>query len=217
MTQQIKFVTSEKELKDMAYNDAVYAWLLLHSHYDSNEDHNYIYRKDFTFEAIGKDIGRTRQTVSKRIKELLELSQREDRYGRKDLLIDCGKYYIMPNFRDFQKLDSETVLNLFRLCNKTRREELIKTYAWLLKKFENKEKEISYVDLIDAFGHSRGNEETYNRYKDILTTLQGAGLIKFRTSIDVARAKNGHFGKTLYIYQVNKKASKEWLDAIKTE
>jgi hypothetical protein len=94
-----------------------------------------------------------------------------------------GKYYILPCFRDFQKLDSETVLNLFRLCGKSRREELIKTYAWLLKKNSKKEKEISFEDMINAFGHSKGNEQTYNRYKDILTTLQGAGLIKFRTSL----------------------------------
>lgn len=213
MVKAINFVTANQELKDMAYGDSVYAWLLLHSHYDKEEQHNYIYRKDFTFEQIGKDIGRTRQTVSKRFKELLELNQKDDRRGRTYFIIDEGKYLIMPCFRDFQQLDSETILNLFRLGSKTRREELIKTYAWLLKKWSNKEKDISYTEMIDTFGHSRGNEETYNRYKDILTTLQGAGLIKFRTTL--VTGTNGRFNKSLYVYQVNKKASQEWLD--KTE
>jgi hypothetical protein len=44
----------------MAYGDTIYAWLLLHSHYDAGENHNYIYKKDFTYEMIGKDIGRSR-------------------------------------------------------------------------------------------------------------------------------------------------------------
>jgi hypothetical protein len=89
---------------------------------------------------------------------LLALCNKEERAGRKDLIVDMGKYYILPCFRDFQKLDSETVLNLFRLCGKSRREELIKTYAWLLKKNSKKEKEISFEDMINAFGHSKGNE-----------------------------------------------------------
>ena len=72
----------------------------------------------------------------------------------------------------------------------------------------------SFNDIIFAFGHSKGNEQTYNRYKDILTTLQGAGLIKFRT--DIARTQ-GRYGKTLYVYQVNKKASQEWLDKNKED
>jgi hypothetical protein len=52
-----------------------------------------------------------------------------------------------------------------------RKEELIKTYAWLKKQFKAGNKNTSYRDLIKAFGHSNGNEQTYDRFKDILTTL----------------------------------------------
>lgn len=214
MLRKINFVTNEQKLKEMAYGDTVYAWLLLHSHYDPDEEHNYIYKNEFTYEMIGKDIGRTRQTISKRFKELLAQSLENKDGVRKDLIYECGKKYNLPCFRDFQQLDKDTVLNLFRLCGQSRREELLKTYAWLLKKFEKGEKNISFNDIILTFGHSKGNEQTYNRYKDILTTLQGAGLIKFRT--DVARTQ-GKYGKTLYVYQVNKKASQEWLDKNKED
>ena len=213
MLQKINFVTNEQKLKEMAYGDAIYAWLLLHSHYDQDENHNYIYKRDFSYVDIAKDIGRSRQTVSKRFNELLKLS--EDENNRRNLIwYDEGnKRYVLPCFRDFQRLDSETILNLFRVCSKApRREELIKTYAWLMKKYKNKEKEISYTEMIDTFGHSRGNEETYNRYKDILTTLQGAGLVKFRTDTTNYRNNDGTYGKTLYVYQVNDKADKDWLD-----
>ena len=78
MLKQIYFVSNEQKLREMAYGDSVYAWLLLHSHYDPDENHNYIYKKDFTFVDIAADIGKTRQTVSKRFNALLELSKKEE-------------------------------------------------------------------------------------------------------------------------------------------
>ena len=60
MLSKIYFVINENKLKEMAYGDAIYAWLLLHSHYDETEDHNYIYKRDFSYTEIGKDIHRTR-------------------------------------------------------------------------------------------------------------------------------------------------------------
>ena len=214
MINHIDFVVSESKLKEMAYGDAIYAWLLLHSHYDPEENHNYIYKKDFTYEQIGKDIGRTRQTVSKRFKELLQSNQNP--ISSKDLIVEMPKYYILPRFKVFQRMDAETVFNLFRICSKSRREEIFKTYAWLLEKWDNREDKsqqtISYRDMIEAFGHSIGNEQTYDKYKDILTTLQGAGLIKFKTTL--SRAQNGQYFKSLIISEVNKKASQEWLDKV---
>ena len=113
MINKINFVVNETKLKEMAYGDTVYAWLLLHSHYNPNENHNYIYANEFTFTMIGKDIHRTRQTVSKRFNELLTPT-----ISGKDLLYydEYHKVYILPNFREFEKLDAETVLNLFWLC-----------------------------------------------------------------------------------------------------
>lgn len=43
MLNKINFVVNENKLREMAYGDTIYAWLLLHSHYDETEDHNYIY------------------------------------------------------------------------------------------------------------------------------------------------------------------------------
>lgn len=216
MLTTIYFVVNETKLKEMAYGDTIYAWLLLHSHYDKNEDHNYIYKRDFTYTQIGNDIHKTRQTVSKRFEALLN-SNSSCAAASKDLIYwdEGSKAYILPSFREFEELDADTVLNLFWLCgsgNTKRKEELVKTYAWLKRQYKKGNKNISFEDLIKAFGHSDGNAQTYSRYKDILTTLQGAGLIKFRTDLNNYRSNNGHFDKTFYIYQVNSKASKEWID-----
>lgn len=220
MVQMINFVTVDDKLKELAYNDSVYAWLLLHSHYDKNENHNYIYKRDFTFKQIAKDIGRNEKTVSKRFKELLD-DHGDEENGRpfKHNFISWSEnwdYYILPCFRDFQKLHAETVFNLFRLCGSSqtgvkRREELIKTYAWLKKQMERGNKDLSLEDMRRAFDYSKGNGSLYTKFKDILTTLQGAGLISFRTGMN-GRNEKGQFGKTLYVYKVNDKASKEWLD-----
>ena len=214
---KINFVTSDKELIDMAYSDSIYAWLLLHSHYDPEENHNYIYKRDFSFTEIARDIHKNRHTVGKRFEALLALSKDKDhvRSGRRDLIYydESNQVYILPCFRDFQSLDSDTVLNLFWMIGQKKdREELIKLYAWLKKKYFKNEKDISYTEIIEAFGHSATNEQMYNRIKDLLTTLQGAGLVKFRTDLDNFRKKNGKFAKTLFVYQVNDRASQEWID-----
>lgn len=213
MLTSIKFTTNTEKLREMAYGDIIYAWMLLHSHYSPDEDHNYIYAKEFTIKQIAADIGRTRQTVSKRFHALLDLSEKESNFKNLIWYNEKDKCYILPCFREYQSLDSQTILNLFRLTSKApRREELVKTYAWLKKCKANNVKDISLTDIIHQFGHSTGNEETYNRYKDIMTTLQGAGLIKFRTDLDNNRNNKGRYDKTFYVYQVNDKASQEWLD-----
>lgn len=217
---QINFVVGEDKLREMAYSDAIYAWLLLHSSYDKDKNYNYIYASSFKFVQIAEEIGKTRQTVSKRFKELLELNdstKHPDVKGRPLLIEKTNratgkKYYILPCFKEFQALDSETVMNLFRICTKApRREELIKTYVWLLRKYENGDRDFSYGEIMDVFGHSRHNEEIYNRYKDIFTTLQGAGLITFTTKLNT-KGSDGKFQKTLHVSQVNKCTSADWLD-----
>lgn len=210
---KINFVTNKQKLRQMAYGDAIYAWLLLHSHYDENEDHNYIYKRDFTYTEIGKDIHRSRQTVSKNFEKLLN----SNNGSGKDLIYENKKdgVYILPCFREFEQLNADTVLNLFWLCgqgNTKRKEELVKLYAWLKKRYKEKHKDISLKEMIEAMGHDCHNEEIYNRYKDLLTTLQGAGLVNFRTDLTNFRNKNGKFDKTLYVYKVNEKANQEWID-----
>lgn len=192
----IRYPDGERELKNLKYGDVIYAWLLIHSVYSESTDCFFVNKKVCAFTNIAKDIGRSRQTVSKRIKELLKIGMiKED--------MENGGYLI-PTFINFQRIDCEVIYKLIFLSSTdSQKEELIKTFVWLRRRFLDDNKKISYTDLIKAFGHSRGNEETYDRYKDILTTLQDAGLIKFRTDFSNYRGINGMYEKTLYIYQIN--------------
>ena len=203
----IHFVMTDDKLIEMEYSDTIYAWLLLHSYYNPDENYNYIYEKDFSFTQIGNDIGRSNKTVSKRFKKLIEVSKQSERgliyYDEK------GKYYILPCFKNIQKIYTETILKLFKMSAKTnQREELIKTYAWLKKQNDLGNKALSYEDLIKAFGHTKGNKQTYDRYKELLMILQEEGLISFEAASSHLKDKNKQFKKTLYISQVNDKTSK---------
>lgn len=195
--------------KQISYNDAIYIWLLAHSCYNDIEKYNYINGDNSTYIDIGKEIGKSRQTVSKRFKSLLNNSNTIEL-----LYYDKNKnIYIFPNFKETTKIKKETISILLRLCYENPElEELIKIYLWIKMQYEQSNKSIGLNDLIAAFGHSKGNKQIYNRYKDILTTLQGAGLIKFKTTL--SRSQNGQYFKSLIISEVNRKASQEWLDKI---
>ena len=56
----INFRTEDYFLKELVYSDNVYAWLLLHSHYNPEEKHNYIYKEEINYTKIGIMIHKTR-------------------------------------------------------------------------------------------------------------------------------------------------------------
>jgi hypothetical protein len=47
--------------------------------------------------------------------------------------------------------------------------------------------------------------------KFILTILQGAGIVKFRTLLPRQNENGQWVGKQMEVYEVNKRASDEWL------
>lgn len=215
MQNKIPFTTKADDLIKLAFNDCVYAWLLIHSHSNPNEFHSYIYKKDFTFQQIAKDINRTRQTVSKRFKELLRTDDNPD-----GIIMEgnyCGeRVYKIPYTNPFQYLHAETVIKLLNLPLKEQKEELIKTLAYLLKKKEIKKKEnnenftTSSKEILENFGHSASHKSAYERIRLNLTVLQGAGIIKFKT---ICYDNREGMPPMMYVYYVadEGKASDEWL------
>lgn len=215
MQNKIPFSVEPDKLKRLAYNDCVYAWLLVHSFENKGEYHCYIYKSSFTFQQIAKDIHRSRQTVSRRFNELLRTEDNPFGFITEDIY--CGeKVYKLPYSNPFQYLHGETVIKLLNLPLKDQKEELIKTLAYLLKKKKEKQLEnannfnITAKEIIEAFGHSIGNKQTYERIRLNLTVLQGAGIIKFKT---VNYDNRENMPPHMYVYYVadEGKASDEWL------
>lgn len=211
LLQNVKFRTEDFVIKTLAYSDSVYAWLLLHSHFQREEKYNYIYKDEINFSEMSLYMTKTRKTISKRFNSLIELEilREFDNNGRKG--------YKMPYFSDFETLDGLTVYRLITLPLKDQKEEIIKTYALLLKKKREFEKNnestflYSVTQLIKDLGRSPSNKQIYERIRGILTILQGAGIIKFRVLLREQTINGQWIGPRMEIYEVNNKASEEWL------
>lgn len=199
-------------MKELAYNDCVYAWLLLHSHYNPIESHNYIYKEEINFSKMGVAMHRSRQTISKRFKKLIA----------DELIRECfynGKVcYKMPYFKDFEELHGPTVFQLLCLPIDKQKEELVKTYAYLLKKkrIALREGHTSFTtsskEILKVFGSSASHNKKYESIRAIFTLLQGAGIIRFKTT-NYEKQANGTFSPPqMIVYKVNDKASDEWLE-----
>lgn len=207
----INFRTEEIILKDLAYSDNVYAWLLLHSYYNKEEKYNYIYKENINFARMQTQIHRSRQTISKRFHALIDKGIiREFKYNGK-------KCYKIPYYKEFEELHGETVFQLLCLPFKDQKEELIKVYAYLLKKKRIMEQESNYsflcsgTELIEMGGKGANHDAAFERMRGILTILQGAGIIKFRTLLPQQKEDGSWEGQKMEVYRINKKASDEWL------
>lgn len=218
MQQKIYFDTRDYTLKKLAYSDNVYAWLLLHSFYKKGERHQYIYKNAFTFKDIAEEIHRNKDTVSKRFKLLIQ----------EEIIEECAyngkKAYKLPYFSDFETLDGATVLGLLTLPVKDQKEELIKTYAWLLKQKRkalevsktetNKANPVFYCSpnkILEEFGHSTGNNQGFDRMRLIFTILQGAGIIEYQQTKLTRDATGKIIPPQFMVTQVNMRASNKWL------
>lgn len=207
----IPFRTEDIILKELAYNDCVYAWLLLHSHYNPEESHNYIYKEEINFSNVATMIHRSRQTVSKRFKKLIE-------DGIVQQCIYNGKVcYKMHYFKDFESLHGPTVCQLLCLPVDKQKEGIVKTYALLLKKKRIALREghrsfsTSSKEILTSLGLSATHIKQYDDMRAILTILQGAGIIKFKTTVFEKRTDGTFVPPQMIIYEVNDKASDEWL------
>lgn len=186
-------------LKILSTNDEIYTWLLLHSNYDNENKFYFISGKDFTFKKIGEDIGKVRQTVSTGLKKLLSennLIKEPFLYYDKE-----NDKYIMPILEKTILVSDKVLEQLLLLCKERNRTGLIAIYFLLKSKNTECEFALSYSELIKSLGHSLGNKQIYDRYKEIMNVLQDTGLVYFDSS-NVARENNGRYSKTIIIKRV---------------
>lgn len=186
-------------LKIFSTGGEIYTWLLLHSDYNRDEGYYYINCKSFTYKEIGQDIGKTRQTISAGIKKLLDKSKMAKEpflYYKQD-----SDEYIMPIFEKSYYISIRTLERLLFLYKEKNRTGLIAVYFFLMKRYMSKEMLLSYSELIESLGHSKGNKQIYERYKDIMTILRDNGFAHF--NLNTIRLPNGQYTKTITITSVS--------------
>ena len=202
----IPYPSEQEKLLKIADRDTVFAWLLLKSNFNQNEHWNYIYKRDVVISRIAEDLGRSRQWAAKKLKRLIG----------EGIVEDMGDHYRLPHTNKYQKLDGETVLNLLKIYDIFQNpEEVINLFVYLVDQWEKckKTNEQSFLItpkwLLQYFGKPTNHSSQYNHMKGMLTLLQGAGIVKFRTTICVSR---GLQYKALEVYEVFNHATQDWLD-----
>lgn len=65
---------------------------------------------------------------------------------------------------------------------------------------------------METFGHSASHSKQYENMRAIFTILQGAGIIKFKTTSFEKREDGTILPPQMIVYEVNDKASDEWLE-----
>lgn len=198
-------------LKQLKKADCIYTWLLVHSYYNPDEKYNYIYKEDINFSKISFDICCSRQTASKHFKELiLNNFIHEDKYNGK-------KCYIILNKGKYKMIKKETAIVLYN------NEELIKTYIFLLNKqeiFLNEGKKsfpCSVKEILLGLGHSASHKSSYNKMRENILILEKSNLIQYK-NISKTQKEDGTWRPAyMEVYEVNKKASDEWLGKTEKE
>lgn len=180
--------------KTIGYSDIIFGWLFSHSFLE-NENY-FIFKEDFSFTQLAKELNKNRITISKRFNILIQKNFISEVKVKNKTAYKIEQYNFFTNV-------SKNFINYF-LCLPfvTKEEEFLKTYLWLKFQFQRGEVDFSYGDLIESFGHAKGNKKIYDRFKTILDELQNQKLIildKQKTN----RNRQGQFTKSFKILGIN--------------
>ena len=132
-------------------------------------------RKDCNFSALGRDIGLTRQTVSKRFKNLLDLKLIE---------LDQEGNCVLPNLVASTAflLPQKTVARMISAFS----DHCINIYVYLINRYyANNEQPFNFTitGLKEFCGLSAHTESNNYIVAEILNTLSELGFIEFQTHI----------------------------------
>ena len=180
--------------KTIEYSDAIFGWLFSHSFFENGD--YFIFKEDFSFTQLAKELNKNRITISKRFDILIQ-----NNFISEAKIKNKMAYKIeQQNF--FINVSKNFINDFLCLPFVTKEEEFLKTYLWLKSQFQKGKTDFSYGDLIESFGHSKGNKKVYDRFKIILNELQNQKLIILDTQKS-NRNKQGQFTKTFKILGIN--------------
>lgn len=197
--QRIKIETANENMflnlfKAIEYSDVVFGWLFSHSFLEDGE--YFIFKSDFSFTQLAKELNKSRVTISKRFSTLVQKN------FISEVKINNREAYKIEKYKFFIGVSKDFINHFLRLPLIAKEEEALKTYLWLRLQFDLGNTDFSYIDLIENFGHSKGHNKIYNRYKIILNEFQNQKLIILDSQKN-NRNKFGHFTKPFRLLDIN--------------
>ena len=176
---------------DKKYNDILYAYLQCISQREVEKAERFIFKTDINFSKMAKVLNLSRQTISKKFNNLIDLG-----------LIDIkDDYYILKVLpKDYASLIPEKTLNLL---TDALSENSISTYVYLFNRYiANNEQPYIFTleqikNQIGISNKTRSNDEVIN---NILFVLKRIGLIEYHLTKTVDES---NFANIKTIYQID--------------
>lgn len=162
------------------YCDYLYGYLQSMSNWDGIVGHpRYVYKKSISYSRIAEDLDKSRQTISKKFKSMLEGDIKNNMLPLIKQSEDGTKYELVYLEGNLAMLVPETTL---QVLVSTLNDNTISTYVYLLNRYlANNEREFqfSYTELKNAIGI--GNKSHGNNYiiTSILFVLKKIGLLNW--------------------------------------
>lgn len=177
------------------YYDILYGYLQQQSQWEQKKNNNrrYIDKSLINYSQLGRQLGISRQTASKKFKNLINLGLIIDEPG--------DKYYLTPLSADIASLIPNPTL---KLITDTLNEYSISVYVYLLMRYIANNEEVFQFKLSDVKKHigicstTRSNDEIIT---NILFVLQKIGLIKYH--LTALQQENVDYKDVKTIYQLD--------------
>lgn len=177
------------------YYDILYGYLQEQSQWEKNQYNNrrYVEKSIINYSQLGKKLGLSRQTVSRKFKKLIELGLVKDEQG--------DKYYLTPLSSDIASLIPNPTL---KLITDTLNEYSISVYVYLLVRYIANGEEYFIFKLSDIKKHigicatTRSNDDIIT---NILFVLQKIGLIKYH--LTTLQQDNVDYKDVKTVYQLD--------------
>lgn len=177
------------------YYDILYGYLQEQSQWEKNQYNNrrYVEKSIINYSQLGRKLGLSRQTVSKKFKNLIDLGLIKDEQG--------DKYYLTPLSSDIASLIPNPTL---KLITDTLNEYSISVYVYLLVRYIANGEEYFIFKLSDIKKHigicttTRSNDDIIT---NILFVLQKIGLIKYH--LTTLQQDNVDYKDVKTVYQLD--------------
>ena len=176
MGKEVKYPVPNTEegmfLQNKNCNERIYIYLLLRSKCNTANDETHRYVERMSNEQIAKDLGLNRNTVGKRLKDLITFGY----------VIKQGKYYKVPKTDYFRLIPQQTLDFLLNYIEN--KDRIIKLYI-VLYDYYITHKTFSMQDLHEALGYSltKAKKPDSNNTKHIQTCLMllsESGLVDYQ-------------------------------------
>ena len=170
-----------KYMSNKKYCDYLYGYLQTISHWDGIIGHpRYVYKDAINFTRIAEDLDKTRQTISKKFKAMIEGDVQNEVSPLIQLSQDGTKYELIYLTGNLAMLVPDETL---KILVSTLSENTISVYVYLLNRYiangENSFK-FTYAELKTAIGLGSKSHGNNYQIRAILFVLFKLGLLKYK-------------------------------------